>query len=325
MKVSVIIPIYKVEPFIVRCVTSLFEQTLDGVEFIFIDDATPDNSINILEKVVEEYPLRKNSIKIIRHEVNQGLPAARNHGLKVAIGEYVYHCDSDDFIELDLLESLYVKAKETDADIVWCDWFLSFEHNERYMKQPNYETSEEALRGILEGKMKYNVWNKLVKRSLYLENGIVFPNGHGMGEDMTMIRLFTLAHRVAYVPKAFYHYVRLNTEAFTNAFSEKHLADLLYNTQETICFLKDKKGIGWEKEIGCFLLNVKFPFLISADKEVYCLWNKWFPESNAFIWKNKQSSWRSKLLQYAASKRWFIIVWLHYRCVHQLIYGVIYR
>ena len=161
-KVSVIIPIYKVDRFIERCVVSLMEQTLNEVEYIFVDDASPDGSVSILHEVTERYPSRMECVKIVTHSENKGLPAARNTGLVEASGEYIFHCDSDDFVELDMLESLYNKAKECDADVVWCDFFLSFEMNERYMKQPEYKTSVEALKAMLSGAMKFNVWNKLL-------------------------------------------------------------------------------------------------------------------------------------------------------------------
>lgn len=160
-KVSVIIPVYKVEKFIGRCVKSLMEQTLQDVEYIFVDDASPDGSIVILRNVLADYPERSNHVKILTHTENKGLPAARNTGLSVAQGEYIFHCDSDDFVEVNMLEQLYHKVTETDVDIVWCDWYLTFENSERYMKQPAYNTPLEALKAMLGGAMKYNVWNKL--------------------------------------------------------------------------------------------------------------------------------------------------------------------
>lgn len=183
MKVSVIIPIYKVERFIVKCAESLLAQTLNEVEFIFVDDASPDNSMALLQACIEQYPQRKSCVKIVRHSQNMGLPAARNTGLRVATGEYVFHCDSDDFVDKEMLEVLYLTAVEQKADIVWCDWYLSFEKNERYMKQPQYATPMEALKGMLSGAMKFTVWNKLAKRSLYIDNHIEFPVGYGRRHD----------------------------------------------------------------------------------------------------------------------------------------------
>ena len=262
-KVSVIVPIYKVERFIDKCASSLFEQTLDEVEFIFVNDASPDGSMDLLGKCIDRYPARKNQIKIVCHAENKGLPAARNTGLAEATGEYVFHCDSDDFVEPDMLAALYEAAKEKDADIVWCDWFLSFEHNERYMAQPSYKTPQDALKGMLGGVMKFNVWNKLAKRSLYVDNHIGFPAGFGMGEDMTIMMLFACAGKVAYLPKAFYHYVKLNTDSFTQTFSDRHLVELKYNVQRISDYLHDKFGDTLDKEIAYLKLAVKFPFLIN--------------------------------------------------------------
>lgn len=325
IKVSVIIPIYGVEKFIERCTESLMQQTLDAVEYIFVNDATPDNSIELLRGVVARYPACAAQVKIIEHEQNKGLPAARNTGLAVATGEYIFHCDSDDFVEPGMLEVLYNAAKEKCADIVWCDWFLTFEKNERYMKQPSYETPAEALKAMLSGAMKYNVWNKLVKRSLYVDNNISFPAGHGMGEDMTMMMLFAHAKSVAYVPEAFYHYVKLNTGAFSQTYSDRHLVELKHNVQRTADYMFFLFGNDIEREIAFFKLEAKFPFLISSKKAKYRLWKEWYPEANRYILENRNVSARSRWLQWAAGKGQWWIVWLHYQLVMRLVYGIIYK
>ena len=323
-KVSVIVPIYKVEKFITQCAASLLGQTFRDAEFIFVDDATPDGSIRLLQEVIDSYPERKEQVKLLTHEKNLGLPAARNMGLAMATGEYVFHCDSDDYVEPDMLERLYEMAQKESADIVWCDWFLSFEKNERYMKQPQYATPFEALKGMLSGVMKFNVWNKLVRRSLYMEHQIEFPAGYGMGEDMTMMRLFARARRVAYLPKAFYHYVQLNTGAFSKTYSERHLAELRYNVSMILTDMRQLFGNRLEAELAFLQLDVKFPFLISGDSVKYVLWKAWYPEANKYIMQNKQMSLRSRCLQWLAWKNQFWAVKLYYTFVHHLVYGVIY-
>lgn len=324
-KVSIIIPIYKVESFIGRCARSLMEQTLTNVEYIFVDDASPDGSIGVLRQVLADYPERSSHVRILTHSENKGLPAARNTGLAVAQGEYIFHCDSDDFVEPDMLEQLYHKATETDADIVWCDWWLSFAKNERYMKQPAYPTAIEALKGMLSGVMKFNVWNKLIRRSLYEKNGITFPAGYGMGEDMTIIRLFARASKVAYLPKAFYHYVQLNMGAFSKTYSNRHLEELKHNVSLLLSDLQELFGNQLQTEMAFFQQDVKFPFLITDDFSKYKLWQSWYPETNRYILKNKQLSLRSRCLQWLAWKHQFWAVWLYYKCVHKVIYGLIYR
>lgn len=325
-KVSVIIPVFKVSNFIGRCACSLLEQTLKDVEYIFVDDASPDDSIDIVKACIERYPERKEQVRILVHEQNQGLPAARNTGLAVATGEYVFHCDSDDFVEREMLEVMYNAAKTQDADVVYCDFYLSFEKNERYMSNPVYETAEDMFKkGLLGGAMKYNVWNKLVRKSLYTDNAITFPAGHGMGEDMTMIRLAACAKSVAYVPKAFYHYVKLNSNAYSATMSERHKVDILFNVNQTVEFLQNKFGDALDKEIAFFKLNTKLPFLITDDESQYEVWKAWWPEANRYICENKNQSFRTRLVQGFAAMGQFWVVKLYFKVVYKLVYGVIYK
>ena len=325
-KVSVIIPIFKVRSFIERCACSLFEQTLDDVEYIFVDDASPDDSIEILKKCLERYPKRKVQVQILTHQQNKGLPAARNTGLAVATGEYIFHCDSDDFVEKGMLEEMFLAAKENAADIVYCDFYLSFEKNERYMGNPVYKTADDMLRiGLLGGTMKYNVWNKLVKRSLYTDNDIQFPVGHAMGEDMTMIRLAACARCVAYVPKAFYHYVKLNSNAYSATMSDRHKVDIRYNVDQTVELLKKRFGNSLDKEIAFFKLNTKLPFLITDDEVQYEVWKEWWPEANEYICENRHQAFRTRLVQWFAAKGQFWAVKLYFKVVYKLVYGVIYK
>lgn len=326
MIVSIIIPVFKVRNFIEGCACSLFEQTLKDVEYIFVDDASPDDSIDIVKACVERYPERKEQVRILVHEQNQGLPAARNTGLAVATGEYVFHCDSDDFVEREMLEEMYNAAKAQDADMVYCDFYLSFEKNERYMSNPVYESAEDMFKkGLLGGAMKYNVWNKLVRRSLYTDNDITFPAGHGMGEDMTMIRLAACAKSVAYVPKAFYHYVKLNANAYSATMSERHKVDILFNVNQTVEFLQNKFGDALDKEIAFFKLNTKLPFLITDDESQYEVWKEWWSEANKYICENKTQSFRTRMVQLFAAKGQFWAVKLYFKVVYKFIYGVIYK
>lgn len=324
IKVSVIIPIYNVAKFIERCTESLMKQTLDEVEYIFVNDATPDNSMELLYGILQCYPLKASEVRVVEHEHNKGLPAARNTGLAIATGEYIFHCDSDDYVEPDTLELLYKTAKEKNADFIWSDWFLSYDNNERYMFEPSYSIPNDVLRGMLDGSMKYNVWNKLVKRSLYIDNAISFPAGHGMGEDMTMIRLAACATIMTYVPKALYHYTRSNTEAMTQVYSERHLVDVKYNMNETISYIKSK-GVCSEVDVALFKLNVKLPFLVTDDWNSYRRWNEWFPEANKFISEQRSLPLRTRLLQRLAVARCYALVWIYYQIVYRFLYTILYK
>ena len=111
-KVSIITPVYNAGPYIERCARSLFGQTLDSLEYIFVNDCTPDNSMEVLAAVMEEYPERKPHVKILNHTVNTGQSGARKDGMAIASGEFIIHCDADDWVDLDTYERLYNKAIE---------------------------------------------------------------------------------------------------------------------------------------------------------------------------------------------------------------------
>ncbi len=323
--VTIIIPIYKVEKYIEQCAVSLFEQTLECIEYVFVDDCSPDQSIAVLEGVLLRYSHRKQDVKVVRHASNRGLPCARNSGLAIASGEYIFHCDSDDWLEKDAIEKMYLKAQQQQADIVWCDWFLSFKDNERYMSERGQEEPMACLIAMLSGSMKFNVWNKLVKRSLYCNNEIRFPDGYGMGEDMTMIKLFVFGRKIAYIPAALYHYVQLNANAYTKNRSENSLLQIEHNANDLFKFIDMHHGDKLRREVLFFKLNIKLPFLISNRISSYKKWLDWYPEANGHIWQNKMLPVRTRLIQYAALHRQFWILKLYYYLVIKVVYGAIYR
>ena len=324
-KVSVIIPVYNVERFVDRCVESLMGQTLkDGIEYIFVDDASTDSSMKIVHEVVSRYPEHANQVMYLTHAENKGLPAARNTGLTAAQGEFVFHCDSDDFIEPEMLEEMLAAAERESADMVYCDFMLSFDQNERYMSQRSYTLGREALTGMLAGVIKYNVWNKLIRRSLY--NGIKFPEGKSMGEDMTIIKVVSRANRVCHLPKAYYHYIRMNGEAMTQRYSEKKLSDLRENTADTIKYLETHvQDDRISQEINWFKLNVKLPFLFTGDKADIRRWREWYPEANKEILSNKNLVARTRALQWCAANHLGMINRIYNYLLLKIVYGKIYK
>lgn len=321
--VSVIIPFYKVEPFVERCTRSLLEQTLPEVEFIFVDDASPDGSRAIVERVAAEY---ERDVRILTHAQNRGLPAARNTGLAEAQGEFIFHCDSDDYPEPTMLEEMYRAATEQGADFVYCDFYLDFGTSRRVMVNPSYSDPEQMVKeGFLAGLMKYNVWNKLVRRSLYTDSGLLFPEGHAMGEDMTMILLATHAKRTVYVDKPLYHYMKLNGNAYSNTFSQRHLDDIRFNADRTLAGLSGWDVPDKERYLNFFKLNLKLPFLFSEDRSQFRLWKQWYPEANCFIGQNTHQPRRTRLVQQWAAAGLYPLVRLYVFLINHLYYGIRYR
>lgn len=205
-KISVIVPIYGVEKYIERCARSLFEQTLDDIEYIFVDDCSPDNSLNILDSVIRDYPGRKNQIHIIQHNANKGLPFARKSGLEVATGEYVAHCDSDDWIDHDMYQIMYEKAQKENAEIVVCDFIrtngTSFKKRVKACACTNVNT---FINDCVYQKNSWALWNKIYKRELYSDI-FIYPQ-ETMGEDMVLcFQLLARCQKISYVSLPLYNY-----------------------------------------------------------------------------------------------------------------------
>lgn len=211
-RVSVVVPVYKAESTIATCASSLFRQTFKEVEFLFVDDGSPDGSMTILESVLAEFPERKDQVFILHHDTNRGVAAARNTGLERARGEYVVHADADDWAEENMVEEMYARAKTTACDMVWCDFWVDFPNKpgrSLYKKQVADKNAEFIIKGMLSGGVHAGLWNKLVKRSLFVDNSILFPDGIDLREDMGFLILCLMhAKKVEYLPKAFYHYVQ---------------------------------------------------------------------------------------------------------------------
>jgi len=322
-KISVISPVFGVERFIERSARSLLSQTFGDAEFIFVDDASTDGSRAILESVIADFPER--NVRILTHETNMGLPASRRTGVLAAAGDFIYNCDSDDWVEPDILEQMYAAAMAVDADFVYCDFYLTFDKDERYMGNPTYETPDQMLRkGFLGGGAKYNVWNKLIKRTLY--EGIEFPVDHFKGgEDMIVIEMLAKASRVAHVPKALYHYVKTNASAISEGFSERRLVDIRYNADHAMNALTASYPADLSDEIAWFKLNVKLPFLLSDSAQKHAVWTEWYPEADDHIMSNPTQPLRNRILQWMAWKGQWWYVKAYYSLVYKFIYGVIYR
>ena len=320
--VSIIVPVYKVENYIERCARSLLSQsmqTMQSLEYIFVDDCTPDRSMEVLQRVIADYKRDNLNVKIITHECNKGPGSARNTGLKHATGEYIFFCDSDDWLEPYAMEQLWSAAQLSSADLIWFDWYLSSGATERRMKESEKQTPLECLKSILSGKLKFNLWNKIVKRSLYFDYGVFFPETFSMAEDMIMIKMYVYAKSVYHVGSPLYHYMQDNSSSLTHTFTEKHYVQIRSCADEIIRFLQSVYGDRLDAELHYFKLNVKLPFLISADKVAYRYWLNWYEESNSYIWQNTVISSRVRLLQQMAALRQFWFVCMHYYLLYQLL------
>lgn len=216
-KVSVIIPVYNVEEYVGCCVRSVFMQDWKNIEFIFVDDASTDRSVSIIEEILNlEFPELRPCVKIIRKE-HSGLPQSRMAGLRVAEGEYIIHVDSDDWVEPEYISHLASKAVKENADVVYCDFIKEMEGRSKLVVEGEFIPSNGAMavknmhNSIIRGYM----WNKLTRRSLYDLDKMFVPI-YGYHEDLVFqTQILYRAAKVVHLNEALYHYRRKRKGALT--------------------------------------------------------------------------------------------------------------
>lgn len=225
--VSVLVPIYNVEKYIQRCAESLFEQTYVNIEYIFVDDCGTDNSIDILKKITNKYPQRKNNIKIISHEKNRGLAAARNTAIKNAFGEFVMAVDSDDFLEKETIELLVNKQLENNADIILYGFKNIFPTYSYHEKLQTFNSAKDLCLKQLSRKVRWTIAGEFVRRNLYIKHNIHSIEGCNMGEDYNITpRLAYYAHNVDILDFPLYNHWVQNKNSMTRQFSISYIQQL---------------------------------------------------------------------------------------------------
>lgn len=245
--VSILVPVYNVEPYIERCARSIFGQTYTNLEFVFIDDGCTDSSITILEKVIGEYPCLQEKVIIIHHPHNKGLAAARNTAVSSCHGDFVCHVDSDDWIEPDAIEALVRRHQETEADIIYTSGYYKHEKEPRKIDCHGWSNDKEALlTNILQDKATICMWSKLIKKSLYTDNDITCDERGSFYEDFqALTHLVYYSQSIACLDANIYHYNRLNPISFVSNLS--HDIGLqrqgLVSIQVVCDFFQDKEKI----------------------------------------------------------------------------------
>jgi glycosyltransferase involved in cell wall biosynthesis len=316
-KISVIVPVYKSENYIERCVRSLFEQTMDdGVEYIFVNDCTPDKSIEILHQVLALYPHRVHQVKIIHHETNKGISTVRNTGLLYASGNYIGWVDSDDWVDTTMFEKLYTVAEKNHSDIVWCDFYYSCIDYEVRQSQYCEENKTDYIKSLLVGTVHGALWCSITKKEIYIKHNINFPDGQNVMEDkLVMIKLLFFSKNIKYVPEAYYHYVKNNVNSLTMnwgkdiTIQEAAIANLL----AAIAFLNDTGlRFGLQKYMKYAKLIFKKDFLNSLELKSFHQWKDLFPEVNSYVLSCSNMTLRQKILGWSINHGcWFIAkIWI---------------
>ena len=198
-KVSIIVPVYNVEKYIEKCLNSLVKQTMEDIEIIIVNDGSKDNSINVINKFIKQYPEKIQYLE----KKNGGLSDARNYGLPYAKGEYIAFLDSDDYVEEDMYEKMYKLAKKENSDMVECDFIWEYPNKQKEDIGQIYTNKKQMLE-----KVRVVAWNKLIKTNIVIENKITFPKGYRYEDVEFTYKLVPYLNRVSFLKKPCVHYVQ---------------------------------------------------------------------------------------------------------------------
>ena len=285
--VSVIIPVYNVERLIERCIRSLMNQTLQDIEFIFVDDCTPDNSIDILRRVVKEYPTR--IVRIIKHDKNLGLAAARKTGILAANGRYIAHCDSNDWVHAEMYQVMVEEALKNKADIVTSAFFLEKGAETNIISYPyTEETQQEIFNPSMFGWIYGAIWNKLITKELYVSNSIYPIEGINMWEDSVLtLRLRLASHKTIVLSQPFYHYwVGERKSSFFSTNDMRKVDEMVKATNYIESFVKNNDLRKFASlYISKMKLSSKERLLSEPSWLSFTKWKTIFPEADLEIWK----------------------------------------
>ena len=199
MKISIIVPVYNVEKYLEKCLNSLVNQTLSDIEIIVVNDGSPDNSQEIINRYTSLYPGKV--ISLIKE--NGGLSDARNFALPYCRGEYIGFVDSDDYVDINMYQLLYSAAIKSNADMVMCDYYMVYPDRTITKKARKYNNAKEMFFDALAA-----AWNKIYRKTIINEHNICFPKGINFEDTEFYCKIIPYIKVSEYVPEPLVYYIQ---------------------------------------------------------------------------------------------------------------------
>ena len=283
--ISIIVPVYKVEAYLEKCINSILNQTLSDFELILVDDGSPDSC----PAICDEYAMKDSRIKVI-HKENGGLSDARNAGIEIATGKYLGFVDSDDYIAPDMYESLYTIITENNCDMAICQAAVVQEGEDAIYEDSNeayvFESKDALYQMISKKLFTVNTWNKLYKRKLF-EN-IRFPKGMLYEDLATTYKLISLSDKVVYSPMKKYAYLQ-RQGSIMNVTGYKVKTDKIKIVENMLLELN-----GEELQAGMirYILNDIYKMASCGNLTK----NKEYLDSFCALYNNKRETFKNKFL-----------------------------
>lgn len=301
--ISIVVPVYNVSRYIVKCLNSIMNQKYSRFEVIIVDDGSTDNSLALCK----DFENQDSRFQVF-HKQNGGLSSARNYGLKHVKGDYITFIDSDDFIHENYLYELYTNIEKYQSDISICTYYIYYDDKKMFSfsRQKNYFTYEmdaqDCLKNMLvENGYSVSAWGKLYKTSLF--NDVYFPEGKICEDNGTTYKIISKADKIIYINSPLYYYYKRPGSIMLSVFSYKKL-DMISLTDE-MCDYLDKYYPSLNEISLLRRVYSRFNVLrqIPKDKK----YNSLKKELKAYILKNKKIVYKSKYSSFRLKCAVFIL------------------
>lgn len=298
-------PIYKVEQYLEKTLNSIFTQTYQNIDYVFVNDCSPDNSLQVLKSTIEKHGIEESRYTIINHEQNEGIAVSRADCIANAKGDYVLFVDSDDWIDPDMVQILLDATDNGGIDIIgsdiagdYLDGKVAY-HHEKYG-----ETCRDNLIKCLNYDINTVLWKLLIRRSLF-DNFTITPHVDIVEDYIISVKLYYYAKSFKAVPKAMYHYVQYN-QARVSLQLRRSINNHIKGVHEVETFCREK-GIYddvVEEKLLLRKFNIKSNFLTKQLRDIKA-YKTVFPEANR-VWRKIPYSRKEKIKFWLAEKILFV-------------------
>lgn len=311
--VTILMPIYKVEQYLEKALDSIFIQTYPYLDYVFVNNCSPDNSLQVLIDTIKKYGIQKDRYTIINHDKNEGIAVSRADCIANAKGDYLFFVDGDDWIEKDAVEQMVAATKSGVVDIVGCDYMKDFLSGNTTYHHENYaESCRDNMYRCLNYDIATVLWKLLIRRRLF-DNFTITPHVDIVEDYIISVKLYYYAKSFVAIPKAFYHYVQYNnTRASLQTL--KSISMHIKGVEEVEQFCKEK-GLFNEYVAHKLLLrkfNIKSNFALNKqllDRNAY---KNTFPEAKG-MWCELQYSYKERVKFWMAEHGLFPVLSLFFK------------
>lgn len=301
-------PIYKVEQYLEKTLDSIFNQTYPNLDYVFVNDCSPDNSLQVLKETISKYHIEADRYTIVNHTQNEGIAVSRADCIANAKGDYVYFVDSDDWIEKEAVEQMVLATKNGTIDIVGCDYKKDFLSGKTTNYHDNYaDTCRENLYKCLNYDIATVLWKLLIRRELF-DNFKITPHIDIVEDYIMSVKLYYYANSFVAIPKAFYHYVQYN-QARVSLQTLWSISMHIKGVEEVELFCR-KMGLYDEKASRLLLLrkfNIKSNFILNKQLLDGNAYRNTFPEAKG-VWRELNYSKKECIKFWLAEHGLFIML-----------------